>query len=1045
MSDRYACRGAIRRIALENFVTYKKVELYPGPHLNIIIGPNGTGKSTFICAIVLGLCGKTSVIGRAKKIGEFVKSGCEDAVIEIELYCGGSNKSVTINRHFNLENVSVWSIDRKTVKEKQVQELVASLNIRVDNLCQLLPQDRVQDFSKLNQQELLKSTLLAVSGQEAVSLLEELIESKTKSRDSHAKLNNNAKQLYEEEQKNARLETVLTSMNEVKKIKSEVDVCEKKKIWCEYERLKAEVDILTNDKKEALKLEKKYRKELEPYQRTIKTMEERNQLFSKNKSACSTAISILKNKMNSTLEISEVEAGKIHEIKSDWQTKIAQQQNRRRDIEQAKATLTKIEDDRDNLLKTCGSESRLKAEIGELLKPITKVNKALEDLRRTKADHQYDIESQISPQIKMLQNKLHNLRDAGNKRLDILKNMSDHTFKALHWLRENKNLFKHPVYEPMILELNFTEPHMAKYLENTVGVRDLTAFTFEDYSDMNLFIRKVRGELKLNMTNAVCSPSSNAVYSPPVDISQLKHLGFYTYLLNTVTGPSPILRYLCKQYGIHRIPIGDAKTYDVSQNVPSNISFFFTINHRFVIRVSSYSGRKLTSTSEIRKSRYLSHTIDQASIDSVEKNIENFTRQREKKINTMKEIDIKLSNFDENLNTYIAERQKLHESLDRMKTILSRVRMQQNKINTMENQPSFDIEVEKEKYNSDMNNCVVKLTQLQEKVFALFVDLKEEVIKTDVLNVNLRVIYTNLLEKKRQQTEHQNNLTNIELTLSTINNKLTSVLAKAKEKLRMAKHITGEFLPHQKGFPFMKEFSELPSELDELQEHITTLQARINCMDGGDDNVVEEYKRRKEVIKKLRQEIDEIAKLDQNDALRIQSLRNKWLPPLEKQIEDINQKFSGMFAQLGCAGEVKLSKTGAEDDYDLYGISILVRFREDAELQQLTRTTQSGGERALATALYLMALQQLSQAPFRCVDEINQGMDPINERKMFQLLVKITTECDASSQYFLLTPKLLKNLEYTKSIKVHTIMNGPQAVKYSKWNFKRFIRNGLKN
>lgn len=48
--------------------TYKQVELYPGPSLNIIIGPNGTGKSTFVCAIILGLCGKTNVIGRAKKV-----------------------------------------------------------------------------------------------------------------------------------------------------------------------------------------------------------------------------------------------------------------------------------------------------------------------------------------------------------------------------------------------------------------------------------------------------------------------------------------------------------------------------------------------------------------------------------------------------------------------------------------------------------------------------------------------------------------------------------------------------------------------------------------------------------------------------------------------------------------------------------------------------------------------------------------------------------------------------------------------------------------
>ena len=41
---------------------------------------------------------------------------------------------------------------------------------------------------------------------------------------------------------------------------------------------------------------------------------------------------------------------------------------------------------------------------------------------------------------------------------------------------------------------------------------------------------------------------------------------------------------------------------------------------------------------------------------------------------------------------------------------------------------------------------------------------------------------------------------------------------------------------------------------------------------------------------------------------------------------------------------------------------------------------QSGGERAVSTIFYLMALQSLARAPFRVVDEINQGMDPRNER-----------------------------------------------------------------
>ena len=41
----------------------------------------------------------------------------------------------------------------------------------------------------------------------------------------------------------------------------------------------------------------------------------------------------------------------------------------------------------------------------------------------------------------------------------------------------------------------------------------------------------------------------------------------------------------------------------------------------------------------------------------------------------------------------------------------------------------------------------------------------------------------------------------------------------------------------------------------------------------------------------------------------------------------------------------------------------------------------------MATALYMLALQELTTVPFRCVDEINQGMDATNERRVFQLLV----------------------------------------------------------
>jgi hypothetical protein len=98
-----------------------------------------------------------------------------------------------------------------------------------------------------------------------------------------------------------------------------------------------------------------------------------------------------------------------------------------------------------------------------------------------------------------------------------------------------------------------------------------------------------------------------------------------------------------------------------------------------------------------------------------------------------------------------------------------------------------------------------------------------------------------------------------------------------------------------------------------------------------------------------------------------------------------------------------------------------------------------------------MALQALARAPFRVVDEINQGMDPRNERLVHERMVAIACaeggarrfhdaedededeereERDGEegsaggSQYFLVTPKLLTGLRYHERMVVHAIYSG---------------------
>ncbi|XP_065886414.1 structural maintenance of chromosomes protein 5-like [Dysidea avara] len=140
---------------------------------------------------------------------------------------------------------------------------------------------------------------------------------------------------------------------------------------------------------------------------------------------------------------------------------------------------------------------------------------------------------------------------------------------------------------------------------------------------------------------------------------------------------------------------------------------------------------------------------------------------------------------------------------------------------------------------------------------------------------------------------------------------------------------------------------------------------------------------------------------------------------------------------MGCAGEVSLLED-KDNDFSKYGIAIKVKFRSEEDLQVLTTHRQSGGERNVSTMLYLMALQDIASSPFRAVDEINQGMDPVNERRIFNLVVSLVSN-PGSTQYFILTPKILKNLNYYSSVKVHIVANGAEMNPFHQWRFSRFL------
>lgn len=257
-------------------------------------------------------------------------------------------------------------------------------------------------------------------------------------------------------------------------------------------------------------------------------------------------------------------------------------------------------------------------------------------------------------------------------------------------------------------------------------------------------------------------------------------------------------------------------------------------------------------------------------------------------------------------------------------------------------------------------------------------------------------------------------------------------------------------------------------DMDKLNADIDSEKARLELTHGGSSHMIKEFEDREKQIEKLRSKLAEFQDKLTELGGAIDEIRKNWEPRLDALIKKISDAFADSFNRIGCAGQVTLDKVEDEpetegeaggSDFDRWAIQIHVKFRENAQLSLLDSHRQSGGERAVSTIFYLMALQSLSASPFRVVDEINQGMDPRNERMVHGRLVDIA--CASSEgedfepdedgnpiggsgggQYFLITPKLLNGLSYKRGMRVLCIYSGEHMPDdYGKVDFKMAIRN----
>lgn len=1011
---------------MKDFLTFDDMEVHPKPNLNVIIGPNGTGKSTIMCGLALALCQKPAVTGRGKEVSEYVKHGKETATVEVEIYRGQTQKTnLVVRRVFNRSNASQFYLQGEKASYKEVEISLKKLRIQLDNLCQFLPQDRVVEFAKMNNVQLLENTEKTVGGQSLFEQHEAVRSSGGEVQQLRTRLKQIQQQYQAELDKNSSVEAEVRNHEVRKGLELEIGDMQTRRLWFLYTQQRMQHLQLKKQKEKLLSELNSIKERWQPEEDLIKK-------FQKAAEGVKNKIKIEERLVSSMLSESSGLEARWSEFEEQRQDAVREYQGREERCRQQQQNLlglqrqlaaiqAEIEDYNEKQLQPDMDDESLQRRIGELTNELQAAASQLSVLQNRLHETVNKHSNQLKA-LKQLADQLDRMQDTNRRRMQLLQQRHSDAYHAAMWLQQNAHRFKDTVYPPICTLLNVRDPTYAQYVEDRIPRSDLIAFVCRNKDDVNLF-KQLMDEQKWAVNIVHSGSNSLGGFKPQYSEAMIKKLGFDMYLLSAVEGPDAVLHYLCKTYNLHNIPVAIRDSVN-EKRVPQDFVRFYIGDSRYHNNRSRYTKDVMTNLSVVQKPTLLTVTVNTQLLEELRAQ----QQRMQEEIAASDQMAKQLRQDEANLLQTLEEKRRLKQQLlqqrNHRKTLLARLAQKQEQITRTENDRvdlTEALGVKEQKLQAATRNMLTVLkgwSELSQRQSAVKHGLTAQRSKYKCLNDTITELSNAVLEMEELHTQKKQEV--VEAT------------ALVKETIKAGQDTLAELLKSlglesasQINDAVRSQFSEGVQGLEATEQKLTELEAHRDCLVTADVQVVDEYNRRKKQIENLSLQLNRLQEEESRQAVSMAEQRAEWLSNVASLTTTINASFGRLMARMKCAGEVKLSKPENEDDLSKYGLSICVRFRGSERLRELTAQQQSGGERAVSTALYLLSLQTLSAVPFRCADEINQGMDAENERQMFTMLVEHMTDRNAS-QYFLITPKLLPNLPYNDRVNFICVFNGPK-------------------
>ncbi|KAF8363481.1 smc-5 [Pristionchus pacificus] len=938
----------------------------------------------------------------------------------------------------------------KPITQKELKALVHSYNIQVDNLCTFLAQDKVKSFSEQSPQELLENTLKAAS----TTLLDERNELMKRQKEE----GNLEKMMDETKKKMKQTDSLIETLeprvqNYLKKqaMQSRLTLITKKKAIVAHRGVQARYEKEIDKVKDIQSKVDKSHKLVEEKQKKVESLEKQKGIFdadmNKARSDSRSSKQMFNNCENNSrykADVAEIdrEYGRTKERANKWES---ENDRLKTQLDAQKEALTEAEKEVEGY----------KEANDEYTKRMHEINKEEERIDTEYRGLQKEW-NDIMTKKQKLNDDYNQIEKFDRERFAILRNRYHQTGagQAWEWYLKNIREFECPVYVPL-LHMKLVNQSDAMYLENLISARDFAMFIFGSKNDE----RKLMKAGQWRIASTVVHPREIRDFSTALPSDFAQH-GITRMAADLFTAPPPLFHFFCEANQLHRVPIcpNNVDIDNVSKRlIKDGMKLFLTSSQRVMVNVSRYSGETVTQMSALRMNAGILVCHDankwptagnlEAAMAEVRRREQEIGRKREALHESKNAVD-DIKNKEKQAMTQWRNRKQ------RLETVKMAVKEWMRKLDTnKKSKPNME---EAKRACEEGKNQLEKNERARIKqMMKYLVDNKKAMIKYLNISMVVKDLLIGLTTARREKDdeyeiwiEYKREYEIKSRELNAYKDKASLTLASFKKETGLSTYLEEKMNSDEvkRWKDLQKKFTKekLPDSFDELREEEENEKGRIQCVqnDGDEQDLLKLEELQGEKLE-LERTLNEQSTRQRNRREKMEEDIDKWLEPVNEIIAKINKNYGAFFERLGCTGEIDLDKPEDGTRMTDYGIRIMVKFREADKLRRLDHQVQSGGERSVSTMLYLLALQEECPVPFRCVDEINQGMDPTNERKVFDVMVEKLSGSGnlGKSQYFLLTPKLLSGLKFTKAVTLQIVHNGASLDRHAhKWDASSFLQ-----